>query len=419
MGRLKKSKSEKVQIDVDWLLGETSERDVQRHVWIGRLLFLILFAAASTLSWPIISKQILLSESVDSLAEKESNEDLGLRMALSDTQARADNNSAATEPAMPPVISKNERVGARHSSSAVVAKLSDNSVAQAIEQPETNLNASIPTYNSLRPSREFIQQDDRQRSSLKSPLGASNIESMRPQARTASHREELPSLSSNALQELAQIDRAPVPALPSMKIRQMPSSIESLLPSIDFDEDEKSEQASVVNVGGVGAGSSHAKSRMQNNEQISVQRLANASDSNDITLQGMTKRSNDELVVLLASTQDRIVNHVVEELRHRGLRPQHIEIAIELARGTSTERLLAMDRLVHDGDLNPVPWLTWMANTADRTSRQRAISLLGSVGDEDAMRSLRMIKQREADDSIVTQITQVLLAAGSEPKLKR
>lgn len=138
-----------------------------------------------------------------------------------------------------------------------------------------------------------------------------------------------------------------------------------------------------------------------------------------IPANSLRKQSTEQILRLLESHQDSVVTQALQELEARGFSERNLEIAMELARGTSEERLAALDRLVHDSRLDPLPWLSWMAGTTDRDVRMRAIALLGATADEEALRKLRLMKQREVDQRVSDQITQVLLAAGSVQSKRR
>ena len=53
-----------------------------------------------------------------------------------------------------------------------------------------------------------------------------------------------------------------------------------------------------------------------------------------------------------------------------------------------------------------------MAQTNDRPVRQRAIAILGSTQDPEAMRRLRELVHREPDQYLQQQIQQALVAGG-------
>jgi|GEM_PF-4853896 len=147
--------------------------------------------------------------------------------------------------------------------------------------------------------------------------------------------------------------------------------------------------------------------------EIAPNPIANDSDTDESTLRGIRKLTQDKLMRLLESRQDRIVTSAAQELQRRGVQSEHLELGLELARGSAAERLQAMDQLVRVAGLNPVPWLVWMAESSDREVRLRAVSLLGSTADEEALQKLRQLKKKESDNRVVEQINQVLLAADS------
>ncbi len=132
-----------------------------------------------------------------------------------------------------------------------------------------------------------------------------------------------------------------------------------------------------------------------------------------VAIQGMEKRPFEEILRLLASAQPRIAVSASNELLRRGMTRPQLEIAVALAQGDAQARSDAMDQLVRDTSFDSVPWLVWMAEQADPKVRRKAIAMLGSMSSPEAMRKLRLLKQRESDSSIADQINQVLLAAGT------
>ncbi len=130
-------------------------------------------------------------------------------------------------------------------------------------------------------------------------------------------------------------------------------------------------------------------------------------------LRGLEKLSTEQIIRLLESAQDQLVMQAVEELESRGMKEHHVELAMEMARGSSAKRISAMEKIAHDSEVNPIPWLFWMAESKDRNVRMKAVAMLGATADEEAFRKLRLLKQRELDNRVAEQITQVLLAAGS------
>ena len=138
-------------------------------------------------------------------------------------------------------------------------------------------------------------------------------------------------------------------------------------------------------------------------------------ESQEFTMiSGIDKRTLENLMPLLTSSQPRIVKQAFNELVRRGMTPSHLELAIELAQGNVEQRLKTMETIARDpGFHDRITWLVWIAESADRNVRRRAVSLLGSMTDPEAMRKLRILQSREPDSTIAEQISQVLLASGT------
>ena len=90
-----------------------------------------------------------------------------------------------------------------------------------------------------------------------------------------------------------------------------------------------------------------------------------------------------------------------------------------LARGTSKERLQALEALPQAPGIHHIAWLVWMAESRDPAARLKAIAMLGSTADADAIRHLQRIEQRESDPRIAAQIRQALIATGAAPSKTR
>lgn len=131
------------------------------------------------------------------------------------------------------------------------------------------------------------------------------------------------------------------------------------------------------------------------------------------TIRGIEKLPIEKLFPLLSSTLPKIVQEASKELVQRGMSAPQLELAIDLAQGNIEQRTMAMDRLVRDQDIDPIPWLVWMAEQSDIQVRRKAVSLLGLMSNPNAIHTLRMLELREPDSAIVEQISQVLLAFGS------
>jgi len=131
------------------------------------------------------------------------------------------------------------------------------------------------------------------------------------------------------------------------------------------------------------------------------------------TIRGIEKLPIEKLFPLLSSTLPKIVQEASKELVQRGMSTPQLELAIDLAQGNIEQRTMAMDRLVGDQDVDPIPWLVWMAEQSDIQVRRKAVSLLSLMPNPNAIQTLHMLKLREPDSAIVEQISQVLLASGS------
>ncbi len=127
---------------------------------------------------------------------------------------------------------------------------------------------------------------------------------------------------------------------------------------------------------------------------------------------GMGRQKTEYLLTLLGSVTPRLATAAFNELRTR-LSPKDLELAVELAQGTPDQRILAMERLIREPETNPIPWLSWMGSEADRDVRFKAVSLLGSINNEDARLNLRLMHNRERDVEISRHIQSALLASGS------
>ena len=130
-------------------------------------------------------------------------------------------------------------------------------------------------------------------------------------------------------------------------------------------------------------------------------------------INGIDKRPLEQLLPLLTSSQSRIVQQASNELMRRGMTQPQLELTIDLAQGDGEQCLRAMEAIVRDPKLNAIPLLVWMAESGNKDVRRRAIVLLGSMTDPDAMRKLRILQSREPDSAISDQISQVLLASGA------
>jgi hypothetical protein len=149
----------------------------------------------------------------------------------------------------------------------------------------------------------------------------------------------------------------------------------------------------------------------------SPQNKTRAVSSNEEVI-GIGRWKTEDLLPLLSSVTPRLASAAFHELQSR-LSQKELELAVELAQGTAEQRVQAMENLIHDSHLDPLPWLTWMGNEADRDVRFKAVSLLGSINNEDSRLRLRVLHGRERDAEISRHIQSALLASGSVKPLIR
>lgn len=117
-----------------------------------------------------------------------------------------------------------------------------------------------------------------------------------------------------------------------------------------------------------------------------------------------------ELVRLLASVQPRIAQAATLALRRHGMTDDKLELASELATGTVQQRARLIEAVASRGDLDPRPWLLWMAQDGQPEIRKQAVAYLTNMLDVDVLRQLRMLLNREQDETVANAIRQALLA---------
>lgn len=134
-------------------------------------------------------------------------------------------------------------------------------------------------------------------------------------------------------------------------------------------------------------------------------------DSDVYDLGKITKIEIAELVRLLASDNPNITKAATLALRNHGLNDYRIELATELATGSAVRRIELIQQLAISQDLDPRPWLVWMAEDGQPEVRRTAVSLLSSMMDPEIERSMRMLLFREQDEPTRDQIRKVLLSS--------
>jgi len=132
-------------------------------------------------------------------------------------------------------------------------------------------------------------------------------------------------------------------------------------------------------------------------------------DSADIELSGIDQLPIDQLVRLLASLQPRVAQSASLALRRKGMSDDKMALAMKLSNGTSDERLRLLRETVVRDDLDPRPWLLWMAGDGDPQVREQAVGLLSPLLDTDVRRQLRLLLNKERDERVSQTIRRVLV----------
>ncbi len=134
---------------------------------------------------------------------------------------------------------------------------------------------------------------------------------------------------------------------------------------------------------------------------------------------GIERQKTEDLLRLLTSIQPRVATAAFHELERNRLNRDELELAVELARGTTVQRIASLEQLAENPRIDPMIWLSWMANENDRDVRYKAISLIGSLNSDEAQAQLRNLSNRERDQEISQHIQQALQALGAAPSTKR
>ena len=128
------------------------------------------------------------------------------------------------------------------------------------------------------------------------------------------------------------------------------------------------------------------------------------------TLAGIEQLSIQQLVRLLASTQPKITQAASLALRRQGMSDSKLDLAMRLANGSEQQRLEIIDQFPSRTDIDPRVWLLWMAQDGQTEVRARAVAQLSSMLDNDVMRELRLLLNRERDPEIAQMIRKLLMS---------
>ncbi len=71
-------------------------------------------------------------------------------------------------------------------------------------------------------------------------------------------------------------------------------------------------------------------------------------------------------------------------------------------------RLGLLESIAHRQDIDPRPWLLWLAEDSSREVRLRAVSALGTMNDAAVTKALRDRIPREHDATIAAKLNRIL-----------
>lgn len=132
-----------------------------------------------------------------------------------------------------------------------------------------------------------------------------------------------------------------------------------------------------------------------------------------VELSGLQEKNVAELVKLLGSVQPKVSQAASLALRARGWPDEQLALASDLATCSEARRLKLLHEIAANPQVNPRPWLLWMAEDAEPAVRRTAVSLLSSMVDPSVERALRQLLGRENDSAVVQTIQQVLMASAN------
>ena len=465
MSGKKNRKKEIVQIDADWLLGESNVPSERDFSWFRRIFVCLICILVAVWSWPYASKQWLRWEwqqQLSNVAGKQSEDVLPILLALNELgpigneeiveqlaspepskrtfafqllEQRITQWKQASRPGTSEINSLIDALGSKRVRSSESLLLRGQLAMQL--QPLLN---DLPEASKLQASVDaMIIQGERSGMPAAAP-SATIIPKMKPTVVATRIRMNDSAIQAGSASEVVAThsstnEYAPVapspfdtaslshlqnrphtlqgkstesgPVLTSMRTLtdQATSASVAHLPNLNLSIPRTVPRAAIVPTPSFSAEPADANASGIENVAFNSQPPT--------VIKGIEKRNLEGLLPLLTSAQSRIVEQALFELERRGMTTPQLEIAMALAQGDVEQRLKAMETIAKDPKFDAIPWLAWMAGGADRTVRRRAVVLLGSMTDPDAMRKLRILQSREPDSAIADQINQVLLAAGT------
>lgn len=438
-------KKEIVQIDADWLLGKSSKPSSRDFSWFPRILVCLICILAAVWSWPYASQQWLKREWQLQLADtssKQSEDVLPILLALNELgpigNAEIVEQIASTDYGKRSMAFRllEKRIASWKqkipSNASEIISLVDALGSERFRSPE-----SLLLRGQLAAQLLPILNDVPNASKLHASVDAMIIRGERAgMPNTIAASRSIPPAKSSAVATTMRInDNGPMAADPTSpvslhRLQSPPPSVENKLREsgpVLTSMRTLSDQATSTSIAplpnlNISIPRTVSKAVMVQTPSVSIEtpvasafRIESESrDSPELTLiNGVEKRNLEGLLPLLTSVQTRIVQQAIIELGRRGMTTSQLEIAMTLAQGDVEQRLKALETIAKDPDFDAIPWLAWMAAGADRTVRLRAVVLLGSMTNPDAIRKLRILKSREPDGAVAEKISQVLLASGT------
>jgi hypothetical protein len=117
----------------------------------------------------------------------------------------------------------------------------------------------------------------------------------------------------------------------------------------------------------------------------------------------------DQLVRLLASVQPGVPQAAALALRAKNMPDDRLALASELATSSPQRRISLIQQIAIRDDLDPRPWLLWMAEDGEPEVRKQAITSLASMTDLTVQRELRQLLNNEQNEDVAQSIRQVLV----------
>ena len=454
MSKRKGHKEEVARIDVDWLLGESPAQSVRTFPRFGRVFFSLLCVLAAVWSWPYASKQWLKWEWQQQLVEstgKQTEDILPILLALNDLnpgdnltliRQLADSDPNKRKFSFQTLEKRIEQWGrTTRPTSAQWLSMVEAFQADEVQFPESIMLRGLLAQQ-LRP---LVPSDLPDTAKVLASLDAM-VDLITPRNLSATVANSVSAPIEDSPRSVPQV----VYSAPANSARTRsnelrtsgfpstdPPSLSQLSTSNKLSDSTANQPAKIeTNKKTLGDQASSTIIPQRPNMNLSIpQTVAKAATpiaiaelvespltdnqpyrSQELTaISGIEKRTLEQLLPLLTSSQNRIVQQAFNELVRRGMTPVQLDLAVSLAQGDIPQRLQAMENIAKDSSFPyPITWLVWMAaENADRDVRRRAVALLGSMTDSDVRRKLRILYSREPDRAIADQISQVLLASGT------